>query len=84
MRFAERLDRVLQEKESLLCVGLDTVLEKIPAALRGLPQARQRGAFGAGGGCRDGYFWRWAAFCCRWSSGLDRREPWVGPRYPRR
>ncbi|HOC23867.1 MAG TPA: orotidine-5'-phosphate decarboxylase [bacterium] len=37
MRFAERLDRVLEEKESLLCVGLDTVLEKIPASLRGEP-----------------------------------------------
>jgi orotidine-5'-phosphate decarboxylase len=34
MHFSERIDRIIQDKRSLLCVGLDTVLEKIPESLR--------------------------------------------------
>jgi orotidine-5'-phosphate decarboxylase len=37
MQFTERLDRIILAKKSLLCVGLDTVLEKIPEPLRQLP-----------------------------------------------
>ncbi len=35
MQFAQRLDEAIRNKKSLLCVGLDTVLEKVPASLRG-------------------------------------------------
>lgn len=33
MQFCDRLDRVITARQSLLCVGLDPVLEKIPAHL---------------------------------------------------
>ncbi|HPR87127.1 MAG TPA: orotidine-5'-phosphate decarboxylase [bacterium] len=34
MHFSEKLDWVIQEKQSLLCVGLDSVVDKIPAELQ--------------------------------------------------
>lgn len=34
MQFVERLDLVIREKESLLCVGLDSTLDKIPEPLQ--------------------------------------------------
>jgi len=37
MQFAERIDQVIRSRESLLCVGLDSVLEKLPESLRHEP-----------------------------------------------
>ncbi len=37
MQFVLRLDEVIRNKKSLLCVGLDTVMEKMPVALRSQP-----------------------------------------------
>ena len=34
MNFGEKLNNIIQKKNSLLCVGLDTVLERIPAEIR--------------------------------------------------
>lgn len=39
MQFSERLDRVIAARQSLLCVGLDPVLEKIPSHLGRGPEA---------------------------------------------
>lgn len=36
MNFNEKLNNTIQKKDSLLCVGLDTVLERIPEEIRGL------------------------------------------------
>ncbi len=37
MHFAERLDQIIRTRKSLLCVGLDSVLDKIPESLRHEP-----------------------------------------------
>ncbi|MBN2356203.1 orotidine-5'-phosphate decarboxylase [candidate division KSB1 bacterium] len=37
MNFFERFDHILQSKNSLLCVGLDTDVEKMPASVRRQP-----------------------------------------------
>ncbi|NIA28948.1 MAG: orotidine-5'-phosphate decarboxylase [Actinobacteria bacterium] len=34
VNFSEKLDNIIQKKKSLLCVGLDTVLERIPHEIR--------------------------------------------------
>ena len=38
MSFNDRLLQIIEDKNSLLCVGLDTVLERIPAKIRNEPE----------------------------------------------
>ncbi len=41
MTFAQRLQQVREQKKSLLCIGLDPELEKMPASLRDRPEGLQ-------------------------------------------
>jgi orotidine-5'-phosphate decarboxylase len=47
-RFQDRVDRILAQRRSLLCVGLDPDPERLPAALRKLPPARALRKFNDG------------------------------------
>jgi len=38
MNFTERFNQVLSQKKSLLCIGLDTVLERLPEPVRRMPE----------------------------------------------